>query len=393
MEILFVSHKYPPAVGGMEKQSFELIKGMQQFAVVHSIVYEGKGNRLLFFLTLRRKIIKTCRLHPGISVIHFNDGLLAAFCLWHWGYSHVMRTVTVHGLDVVFPNRLYRKWIIPKFNRFDGIFAVSQATAQACLERGVLPEKIAVVKNGVDGSPPFQQKAGERSNRFRWNQYGVDPRRQTLIVLMGRPVRRKGFSWFISRIVPQLKGDFQVLLIGAYSGKRLFRDRLVAALPSFISEPLQLLLGYPSDENRIRKLLLQPAIRQRVKHLGRLPGDSVSEVLAAAHAFAMPNIRVKGDMEGFGLVLLEASMAGVPVFASGLEGILDVVQDGRNGFLLPSEDEQAWTTTFNKLIEDPGHFKSRAEAFRQYTLQHFSWNRMVAAYYQHFIQLQQGLKE
>lgn len=83
MEVLFVSHKHPPATGGMEKQSYELVKGMHQYARVHSLIYDGNGSKLFFFLTLERRIRQICKKNPGIRVVHFNDGLLAAVCLWH----------------------------------------------------------------------------------------------------------------------------------------------------------------------------------------------------------------------------------------------------------------------------------------------------------------------
>ena len=57
MEILFVSHKYPPSVGGMEKQSYELINGMAAHARVHTIVYTGTGGKFQFLWTLRKKIL------------------------------------------------------------------------------------------------------------------------------------------------------------------------------------------------------------------------------------------------------------------------------------------------------------------------------------------------
>ena len=67
MEILFISHKYPPSIGGMEKQSYELIQGMEAYAKVHKIVYEGHESKLLFFLKLKRRV-KTM-LHQNSSKI------------------------------------------------------------------------------------------------------------------------------------------------------------------------------------------------------------------------------------------------------------------------------------------------------------------------------------
>ena len=52
---------------------------------------------------------------------------MAAICAGHKGYEHLLRAVTLHGLEVVFPNRVYQRFILPRFNRFDLIIAVSQA--------------------------------------------------------------------------------------------------------------------------------------------------------------------------------------------------------------------------------------------------------------------------
>ncbi|MBB4034775.1 hypothetical protein GGR21_000662 [Dysgonomonas hofstadii] len=80
MEVLFVSHKFPPSTGGMENQCYQLVTGMEKKCKVHRLIFDNKGSKLLFFLTLIRKIRKTCKEHPGINIIHFNDALIAGFC-------------------------------------------------------------------------------------------------------------------------------------------------------------------------------------------------------------------------------------------------------------------------------------------------------------------------
>jgi len=56
--VLCISHKYPPAIGGMEKQSYELITGMAKAIAVFKIVYTGEKARWRFFLQLNKKISK-----------------------------------------------------------------------------------------------------------------------------------------------------------------------------------------------------------------------------------------------------------------------------------------------------------------------------------------------
>lgn len=386
MEILFVSHKYPPSIGGMERQSFELINGMKQYAKVHALVYEGRGSKLLFFLLLQKRILLACRNNPGISVIHFNDGLIAAWCLPHKRYRYLKQTVTLHGLDVVFPNAIYQRFILPKFNRFDLIVAVSRAAANACIDRGLSPEKIAVVNNGVDTAIAAKSMPGAKN--IVADKYAIPLERKRILVTMGRPVKRKGFSWFLKNVVPELKGDFILLMIGPFRQKNSFSDYLLQLLPKIIAKQIELLLGFPADESNIRKLLENSENKDKARHLGPLPFKDIIQILSVADAFVMPNIPVKGDMEGFGLVCLEASLCGTRVFASHIEGITDAIQHGKNGILLPSQNALKWSSVLNNLIENPSEYNSSAEAGRLYTMKHFSWRKMVYNYWQHFSTLQ-----
>lgn len=385
MEILFVSHKYPPAVGGMEKQSFELIQGMKQHTRVHTLVHEAGQSKLRFFWTLRKRILQMCREHPGITAIHFNDGLMAAICAGHKGYEHLLRAATLHGLEVVFPNRIYQRYILPRFNRLDLLIAVSQATAEACIQRGLAPEKIVVIPNGVDTAlaettlkPGFGQMMA--------TQYDVQVEGRRILVAMGRSVRRKGFSWFIEQVVPRLQGDFVFLIIGPFHRKRDDFAKILRFLPPFLSKQIALFAGFPTDEDRIRYLLAQPAVAKKVQHLGKLPFDDIRQILSAADAFVMPNIPIEGDMEGFGLVCLEACLCGTTVLASRIDGITEAIQDGKNGVLLPPGDAESWAKALQALMQDPDAFSKQKQSAVDYTLAHFSWEKMAGAYWEHFQQ-------
>jgi phosphatidylinositol alpha-1,6-mannosyltransferase len=379
MEILFVSHKYPPSVGGMEKQSYELIKGMAAHARVHTIVYTGLGGKFMFFWTLRKKIMQKCLENPGISVIHFNDGLIGAICAKHKGYSHLKRVVTLHGLEVVFPNPWYQKYILPRFNNFDRIIAVSAATRDACIERGLLPDKVVVVPNGVDHDLAKTVRVPDFPAFFE-AKYQISVKNKRIFVGMGRAVQRKGFSWFMENVVPSLQGDFVLLLIGPFNRERSGFARFLSFLPNRLSKQIALFLGFPSDEDHLRDLLVEPRFQGKVYHMGKLPFDDIRQILAASNAFVMPNISIKGDMEGFGLVCLEAALSGTTVVASRLEGITEAIQDGKNGILLPSCNAQAWVDQLQAIIDHPAAFEAKTDDYRAYTLEVFGWDKMVSSY-------------
>ena len=383
MELLFVSHKYPPFVGGMEKQSFELINGMKQFATVHSIVYNGQVSRVNFFFSLEKKILEILRKFPSISIIHFNDALIATFCLRHKSYKHLLRTVTVHGLDVVFPSTIYQKFILPTFNRFDLIIAVSQASASACIKRGIASEKVVVIHNGVDHSLLNVKQNANFRETFKL-EHGIDLNGKTILTALGRPVKRKGFSWFLQNVFPLLKGDFVFLIIGPFEKTRSWSNRIFYCLPKMIRSKLALFLGYPTDENSIRDFLEHNILNDKAIHLGKLSNEHLLQVLTATDAFVMPNIPVEGDMEGFGLVCLEASLCGAWVFASRVDGIPDAVHHSKNGTLIKPGDASDWASELNSFISDPTCFGIQLQTAKSYTAENFGWKKMINEYWKLF---------
>jgi len=369
----------------MEKQSFELVNGMKQHSQVHQLIYKGAGSRILFFFRLYKQIKLICANNPEITLIHFNDALVASFCLLLKLKRSIKFAVTLHGLDVVYPSYLYKKLIFPKLNRYDLFLAVSKSTAQAAIAQGIDASKVKVIPNGVDtGIARFRFSSNFYDDFYR--KYHLDIREYRLLVAMGRPVKRKGFSWFLENVYPKLNNNYFILFIGPFHQEKTKMDFFLRLLPKPLRIKVELFLGYPSDESKLRKLLSQPEIRKRCKHLGRLPMDEAFNVLHHAHAFIMPNIEVSGDMEGFGLVCLEATLCGTPVYAAASGGISDAVKPEKNGYLLPPENAAAWSEQLNKSIIESTS-KADMERFKAYTIRNFSWKKMVNAYYRAFLSL------
>ncbi|WP_080905311.1 glycosyltransferase family 4 protein [Parabacteroides sp. Marseille-P3160] len=380
MEVLFVSHKFPPSTGGMEKQCYELVTGMEKRCKVHRLVYERKENKLLFFLSLQRKIKKICTEHPGIDIIHFNDALIGTFCSFQKQNKRISYVVTLHGLDVVFPSAFYHKYIFKRLNRFSRMIAVSRATAEQAIALGIDPEKIMVVPNGVDVSVSRGETAGTFEQWLTEKQ--IDLAGKKLLMMLGRPVERKGFSWFAGRVFPKIKENYFLVIAGPFHRKPTMQERLIELLPKSLREKALLFWGCFSDEKNLRGLLVQSL---NIRHLGHLSSSELKLLFRNADAFLMPNIHVEGDMEGFGLVCLEASVQGALVFASQIDGIPDAIQDGKNGFLLPPKDASAWTNKLDDFAQNTDAYKQYQSRFSQFTKDNYHWERMVDGYYEAFL--------
>lgn len=376
MKILFISHKYPPSIGGMEKHAFELRTRLEQQHEIIPLIYDNQAGRFTFFRLLEKNIKQLLAVHQGIDLIYVNEGLLACFVARIKRWTKIPIVATVHGLDVVFPNFFYQAFLKKQLQKLDGLIAVSQATGEACRKRGIAAHKIFVVKNGVDHELGSVEIDPDFLANFE-KQQGIRLKDKKILVTMGRPVRRKGFSWFVQNVMPQLSSDTILLLIGPRKGKeRLF----FKYLPSFIKRQLELAFSMSSDETNLRAAINLTANKNRVFELGKLPFSAVLQLLKAAEIFIMPNKKVEGDMEGFGLVALEASISNTPVVAAGIEGIKDAVQDGKNGYLLPPEEPQVWGEQLTTILKDQLKLDEFSKKGKAYTLKEFSWEKMANGY-------------
>jgi glycosyltransferase involved in cell wall biosynthesis len=179
-------------------------------------------------------------------------------------------------------------------------------------------------------------------------------REDVVLLTVGRLVPRKGVAWFVESIVPRLIA----------SGKRFH----------------YVIVGSGPQEESVRDLINRQGSAGVVHPLGQISEADLARAYIAADLFVMPNIRVQGDMEGFGLVALEAGAHGLPVLAADLEGIRDAIIPGQTGALLPSEDVTQWTGGLLALFNDRTSLDKLAQMSRATVQDRFSWSRMVDEY-------------
>lgn len=381
-EILCITHKYPPVIGGMEKQSFELIKGLSRYYKTHVVAYQNSGNKAVWMANLKTKVQTVLKENPNIKLIHLNDGSMGAACLWLQKTVKIPVIVTFHGLDITFPLDVFQHRIVPRLAKYSGAICVSEFTRQQCLIRGFRENSLFTVKNGVDTSldeiptePNFKEKLR--------TTYGIDVAGKHILHLTGRPVKRKGFSWFLKNVMPLLNDDIILLMTGPIKNVRSFFEKSLSHLPSFIAHNIQLLMGMATDTENVIEFLKK---EKNAYHLGSVPYADLLQIFSIADLFLMPNIEIDGDEEGFGLVALEASIRGTYVLASGIEGITDAVIDGKNGTLLPSRNAQAWADKIHELLGDKERLQKLSAEGQLFTKQNYSWDIMVDGYREIFEQ-------
>jgi phosphatidyl-myo-inositol dimannoside synthase len=179
--------------------------------------------------------------------------------------------------------------------------------------------------------------------------------------------------------IRQLHGLTGRVVIGCVSRlvARKGQDRLIAALPlirQYVPEAMLLLVGDGPDRKRLEGLVGQHGVSAHVTFAGRASDEDLPAYYAACDIFALPcrTQRWGIDVEGLGIVLLEASATGKPVVAGASGGAPDAVIDGHTG-LVVGDDLHALANTLINLITDDTRAAAMGAAGRDWVLDSWTW--------------------
>jgi glycosyltransferase involved in cell wall biosynthesis len=129
-----------------------------------------------------------------------------------------------------------------------------------------------------------------------------------------------------------------------------------------------LLAGDGPSRGDLERLASELRLEGAVRFLGEIPHDEVPAILATIDIFAMPS-----TWEGFGVSALEASAMELPVVASDIHGIPDVVLDGETGLLVPPADPAALADAIERLARDSSLRRTMGVAGRAYVEREYRW--------------------
>ena len=227
--------------------------------------------------------------------------------------------------------------------RCDAVVAVSADVARSLLtEVGMRREQVrrlAVVPNGV----PLPEPLPLPRRRELRERFGCGP------------------------------DDVLVLAAGRHSEQKNFRC-LVEAAPALLAQAPRCRVVIAGD-GPLRTRHQAHAARLGVEGAVEFPGNlaDLDAVMQAADLFVLPSL-----WEGLPLVLLEAMAAGLPVVGSRIPGIADVVEEGRQGLLVPPDDPAALAAALADLAADPERRRAMGAAGRALVERDYSFTRVAA---------------
>ena len=361
MRILYISHLHPPKnqplenVGGMQNVSVQMVNAMKRRddvemeTIILNATWKFIGVKsFLFLLSLLWRIpSEVKKFNPDVILF---SSMVTAGVLPFMIRKPVVPCVTInHGQDVTLPFFAYQWYIKYVFQNLQGVISVSSATRQACIERGMSPEVGVSLPNGFDKSVLKKLPEKENARKILEDEFNIDLTEKKLLLTVGRQVKRKGHQWFIEEVFDKVDKNTIYLMIG----------------------------DGPENDN-IREAREKCPEKERIIIAGKQPDKVLNAAYAGADLFLMPNIPVEGDMEGFGIVLLEANRAGVPAVAADLEGIKDVIKQGVNGYRVPHGDAELFSAKVNDVLKN--NLSELSVSAEKYVRENFNWDTVVGRY-------------
>ncbi len=226
----------------------------------------------------------------------------------------------------------------------DHVIAISRFTLEKTCEVQT-PRAISLIPPGVD-IHRFQRSADTAQVQQHLTVVGVDWA-QPKIFAMGFFIERKGFKHLVDAIA-------------------LLKDRCHVQL---------LLRGQGPLKESLQQQAVQLGVADRVFFLDYIPDNQMADYYTIADALASPAVvDSQGDTEGLGMTLLEAMACGTPCVASRVGGIVDIVKDGQNGFLVEPGNAQELAEKILLLCQNTDLRRQLGQQGRQFVEENFSWD-------------------
>jgi phosphatidylinositol alpha-1,6-mannosyltransferase len=159
------------------------------------------------------------------------------------------------------------------------------------------------------------------------------------------------------------------------------QDALIRALPAIrdrVPDAALLLVGGGRYAEQLRRLARSTGVAEHVRLTGPVPAEELPQHFAAGDVFAMPcrTRRFGLDVEGLGMVFLEASATGLPVLAGNSGGAPDAVRQD-TGEVVDGRDIAAIAEILAGLLADPDRARQLGAAGRRWTEQDWQWDRIA----------------
>ena len=360
--VLFITRNFPPLVGGMERLALESVRalasewpvdlmgprGCEQAAdsavKATGVAYRSVAAFMISGWWHGRRLARA-RDH---SLVIGGSGLAAPLVRASARQRGAYTVCFVHGLDLVVENAFYRRCCLPALRAMDRIIANSRNTACLASDVGIQSDRIHVLNPGVQIGD--EQPVSLFHSAF---PQAVD---RKLLLSVGRLLPRKGLVDFVGKVLPQLVEEYPDILLVVAGGTAKNALQRVG-----------------NEAHRLAEVVSRIRMHDHVLLTGQIDGQILASLYSAARLMVFPVKDITGDVEGFGMVALEAAAHGLPTVAFDAGGVSDAVSDGVSGTIVEPGDFQRMIEVIAEYLADkPGY--ANASSCRTYA-ENYAWPR------------------
>lgn len=330
-----------PYVSAAEQQAFN---ARQPFQI--STLAERSGGRWWWLKRLQQINQLAGEMQPDVIVASGSRALWTAALLTL--RSQIPWLAVGHGTEFLSRSPLVRRLNRWAVRRATAVVAVSDYTAGLVRELAApKPERMSVILNAADGE------------RFQTGLDTADLRTQLGL------------------------GNRGVLLTVGNVSERKAQDVVIRALPDVLRrfpDLVYLIAGLPTRRAEFEQLAQQLGVADHVRFLGMVEAEMLPRLYNLADLFVLVSRKAAdGDVEGYGIVVQEAALCGLPAVVSKDCGLEEAIQDGVTGLAVPPDDPQATAAAILSLFGDEARQKRMGEQAQQLA-RSATWEARIAAY-------------
>ena len=306
-------------------------------------VKEGIFVKFQFLTFILFNVIYSCSRLNHMDIIHVQwpipNGLGALFLKYLYKIPYIN---TIHGEEVYLSRRYHTIPILKLLvNNSSKTLTNSSATLKVSLDSGLKKHKFEIIPFGVDTEFFRPIKLEKNEEIFQ-------------ILSVGYLIERKGFDYLVKAVKEVLKTHSEVRLN---------------------------IVGFGPLEMQIKKLIHELGLDDTVKILDNVSDEELLNLYNSSDLFVLPSIvDSQGNMEGLGVVLLEAMACKVPVIGTDTGGIPDIIDDGITGLLVSEKDIIGISVAIIKLIENEDLYENIITNGYEMVKNHFSWGQIAKEY-------------
>ncbi len=352
-----MTSEFPPQPGGIGNHTYNLALQFSKHNFTVTVIADQRSldgreeasfDTALPFTIVRnqlrspRLLIYFNRLKDILSLIKKSDTVLASgkFSLWSVAFFSLFLKkhylAVVHGTEVNFKRKLLKHSVNWSLGRFDTVIAVSNYT-KSLIEH--LKLNVTVIPNGIDAEKWLSRKPDSSTLRG-------SPK----LITVGNVTSRKGQQNVILHL-PLVK--------------------------EYYPDVHYHCVGLKTEAEEFLKQADNLGVKDAVTFHGRVNGEDLRAMLLDSDIFVMLSSETSsGDVEGFGIAILEANLLGIPAIGALGCGIEDAIENGSNGVLVDSNDGKGFINAIHQISKHADAYKASA---KRWSLSH-DWTKIIHSY-------------